>query len=255
MEMGKTAEVEKLLVSAYEINKKKLGEKNPATVSVQQELANYYRFTNNTTKAMELITKVVAAKKEIYGEAHPNYIQALEDLALTQWQANKIDETKANYKIVIDNTLTYINTFFDALNDNEKTLYWEKTNTRLQRYYAFAHSNKSDADLVKQFYTTVVNTKGFLLSNSSKIRNIIFSSTDESLKTSYAQWLETKENLNQAYQLSKEELAQEKVNLDSLKRRADDLERELSQKSALFKESKDDKPVTYENYSKITETK
>ena len=43
MEMGKTNEVEKLLKSAYDIDKKKLGEKNPATVAVQQELANYYR--------------------------------------------------------------------------------------------------------------------------------------------------------------------------------------------------------------------
>ena len=36
---------------------------------------------------------------------------------------------------------------------------------------------------------------------------------------------------------TKEELAEEKVNLDSLKSRADELERELSQRSALFKES------------------
>jgi len=252
MEMGKNAEVEKLLLSAYDIDKRKLGEKNPATVAVQQELANFYRFSANNSRAMELITKVVASKKEIYGASHPNYIQALEDLALTEWQANKIAEAKANYRIVINNTLSYINTFFDALNENEKTLYWEKTNTRLQRYYSFIYSNyKTDPDLVKQFYNTVVNTKGFLLNNSSKIRNIISGSTDESLKTTYSQWLETKENLNQAYQLSKEELAQEKVNLDSLKRRADELERELSQKSSLFKESKNEKPATYETIQKL----
>lgn len=255
MEMGKNAEVEPLLQSAYDINKRKLGDKNPATVAVEQELANFYRYNNNTQKALELITKVVEKKKEIYGEAHPNYVQALEDLALTQWQSNKIAETKNNYKKVIDNTLTYINTFFTALNDNEKTLYWEKTNRRLQRFYSFSYTNySSDADLLKDLYNTVINTKGFLLNNSSKIRNIISSSTDESLKTSYSQWLETKENLNQAYQLSKEELAQEKVNLDSLKRRADELERELSQKSALFKESTSEKPITYADLQKLLKT-
>ncbi|MEO6304058.1 MAG: CHAT domain-containing tetratricopeptide repeat protein [Bacteroidia bacterium] len=250
MEMGKTGEVEKLLQSAYDINKRKLGENNPATVSTQQELANFYRFSNNAPKALELMTKVVEKKKTIYGENHPNYIQALEDLALAQWQNNKIAETKANYKIVVDNTLNYINTFFNSLNDNEKTLYWEKTNNRLQRFYAFAYANSTDAGLIQQLYNTVINTKGFLLSNSSKIRNIISSSTDESLKTTYNQWLETKENLNQAYQLSKEELVQEKVNVDSLKRRADELERELSQKSALFKESTTEQTVTYETIQK-----
>lgn len=251
MEMGKTAEVEKLLLSAYDIDKRKLGENNPATLSIEQELGNFYRFNANPTKANELLTKVVLKKKEIYGEAHPNYIQALEDLALTQWELTKVTEATTNYKIVIDNTLNYINTFFNSLNDNEKTLYWEKTNTRLQRFYSFAvansKQNESNNELVIQLFNTLINTKGFLLNNSSKIRNIISSSTDENLKATYNQWLETKENLNQAFQLSKEELAQEKVNLDSLKNRVNDLERELSQKSSAFKEGNDNTLLTYES--------
>lgn len=252
MEMGKTSEVEKLLKSAYDIDKKKLGEKNPATVAVQQELANYYRFTNNTEKALELITNVVENKKGIYGENHPNYIQALEDLALTQWQTNKINDTKANYKTVIDNTLHYIHTFFNSLNENEKSLYWEKTSLRLQRFYAFTNANADkDPELTEQFYTTTINTKGFLLNTSSKIRNIISSGTNEALKTAYLQWLETKENLNLAYQLSKEELAEDKINMDSLLKRADELERELSQKSAVFKESTETKPITFQDIQKL----
>ncbi len=252
MEMNKTSEVEKLLQSAYDIDKRKLGEKNPATVAIMQEQANFQRYNNNPGKALELMIKVVAAKKDIYGEKHPNYIQALEDLALAQWQNGKTTETKTSYKTVIDITLSYIGSFFNSLNDNEKTLYWEKTNNRLQRFYAFANSNyKTDAELVASFYNTIINTKGFLLNNSSKIRNIIFSSNDESLKTTYTQWLETKENLNQAYQLSKEELVADRVNVDSLQQRADELERELSQKSALFKENAGDKPITYETLQKL----
>ncbi len=252
MEMGRNDEVEKLLKEAYSIDKRKLGEKNPATISIKQELANFYRFTNDNSKALENITEVVSLKKEIYGENHPNYIQALEDLALTQWQGARYNEAKVSYKTVIDNTLNYINTFFNSLNDNEKTLYWEKTNIRLQRFYSFATTNyKNDSELTSQLYNTVINTKGFLLSNSSKIRNIISSSTDESLKKTYSQWLETKENLNQVYQLSKEEITEQKINVDSLKQRSNDLERELSQKSAAFKDSKSDSAiVTYESIQK-----
>ncbi len=252
MEMGKAADVEKLLLSAYDINKHKLGENNPATLATEQELANFYRFSNNISKSNELITKVVEKKKTIYGETHPNYVQALEDLALTQSLNNKLSEAKTNYKVVIDNTLNYIGNFFSSLNENEKSLYWEKTNLRLQRFYSFAYTyGKTDKELIKQFYNTLINTKGFLLNNSSKIRNIISSSTDESLKTSYTQWLETKENLNLAYQLSKEELTQEKINMDSLQKREDELERELSQKSALFKESMNEKPIDFNTIQKL----
>src|SRR5581483_1472680 len=111
------------------------------------------------------------------------------------------------------------------------TLYWEKTNGRLQRYYSYALSNyQNDNELTSELYNTVINTKGFLLNNSSKIRNIISSSNDPELKKTYQQWLETKEHLNQAYQLSKEEIVQQKINVDSLKQKDDELERELSQK-------------------------
>jgi CHAT domain-containing protein len=247
MEMGKTSDVEALLKSAYSIDKRKLGEKNPATLAIQQELANFYRYNNNLPEALSLGVEVVTLKKSIYGENHPNYIQALEDLALTHWQNNNLAEAKNNYKIVIDNTLQYINSFFNSLNDNEKTLYWEKTNTRLQRFYAFANQNfNAQPELLSMFYNTVINTKGFLLNNSAKIRNVIVSGSDEALKAAYMQWLETKEHLNQAYQLSNEELLADKINLDSLQKRSDELERELSQKSALFREGTDEKPVTFD---------
>jgi CHAT domain-containing protein len=238
MDMDKQGDVEKLLQSSYDINKRKLGDNNPATVSSQQELGNFYRFTHNESKAVDLLQKVVDKKKTIYGEDHPNYIQALEDLAVAQTQNNNIAAAKPNYLKVMENTEHYISTYFNTLNDNEKTLYWDKTANRLQRFYSFASENASThQDLVTPFYNTVMNTKGFLLNNSSKIRNIISESSDVGLKDTYKQWLETKENLNSAYQLSKEELYEEHVNIDSLQKRADELERELSSKSAEFKES------------------
>lgn len=242
MDMGKPEQVEALLQSAYDINKKKLGEKNPATLAAQQQQANYYRFTGNSEKALTLIGQVVAAKKLIYGEAHPNYIQALEDQALILWQNNQIASAKEAYTTVLASTLSYINIFFKSLNENEKSLYWDKTSQRLQGFYSFAAANaKDDKSLIDLFYTTIVNTKGFLLTNSAKIKNTIFSSGDNALMEDYKQWLQTKEALNMAYQLSREEQITERVNLDSLKQRSEFLEKQLSQKSALFKESVDEK--------------
>ena len=252
MEMGKQDQVEGLLQSAYEINKHELGEKNPATLAVMQQQANYYRLTNNNSKAFDLISLVVKEKKIVFGETHPNYIQALEDLALCEWQNNRISETKANYQLVINSTLNYINTFFNSLNENEKNLYWDKTNARLQRFYSFAYSNaKIDKGLVTLLYKTLINTKGFLINNSYKIKNAIFLSNDSTLKATYLSWLQTKENLNVAYQLSKEEQLQEKINIDSLRTKSNELEKTISQKSALFKESVNDETISIESLQAI----
>lgn len=251
MEMGKTADVEKLLQSAVDIDKRKLGDSHPSTLSAMQDLGNFYRYNSNTTKSLELLKSVSDKKKTIYGEKHPNYIQSLEDLALTQWQNNQIAEAKNNYQVVMDNTQNYINTFFNSLNDNEKTLYWEKTNSLLHRYYSFVVANYTkEASLLNSLFNTLVNTKGFLLNTSSKIRNAIANSGDAELQDAYNSWLETKEQLNTAYQLSKAELAEEKINVDSLESKANEYERLLSQKSALFNESKTASVFNFETISK-----
>ncbi|MBS1653182.1 MAG: CHAT domain-containing protein [Bacteroidetes bacterium] len=244
---GKNEKVEKLLISAIDIYIRKLGAKNPATISAKQELGNFYRYNSNSKKSLEILEVVVDLKKQIYGESNPNYIQALEDLTLTQWELNQNDKALSNYKLIIENTLSYINTFFQTLNENEKNMYWEKTNSRLQRFYSFAYvTGTNNPEIQSLFYQTAINTKGFLFNNSSKIRNIIASSEDADLKNTYKEWLQTKENLNRVYQLSKDDIAKEKINVDSLKERSNKLERDLSEKSSEFKNSKTEEKITVE---------
>lgn len=250
MEMGKTADVEKLLLSAVDIDKRKLGENHPSTLSAMQDLGNFYRYNDQPGNSLGYLKTVAEKKKSIYGDKHPNYIQSLEDLALTQWQSNQIIEAKLNYQQVIDNTQQYINNFFSSLNETEKTLYWEKTNSLLHRYYSFVIANyKTEPELLVSLYNTLVNTKGFLLNTSSKIRTTIANSGDAELQQTYNNWLETKEQMNTAYQLSKQELVEEKINVDSLETKAAEYERILSQKSALFNESKTN-GVNFETISK-----
>jgi CHAT domain-containing protein len=251
LEMGKSDQVEKLLTAALDIDKRKLGDNHPSTLSCMEDLGNFYRFSNNIPKSTELLKTVVEKKRIIYGENHPNYIQSLEDLALSQWSGGQIAEAKTNYEAVLKNTQNYINTFFQSLNENEKTLYWEKTNNRLHRYYSFVIANyQKQPELLVPFYNTLINTKGFLLNTSSKIRDIIAGSDDSELKQTYSEWLETKESLNKAYSMTKEEQKEEYVNLDSLETRANALERKLSEKSALFKEGNEGAAVNFETISK-----
>ncbi len=245
IEMNRVGEALELLKSASDINSKKLGELNPATLASKQELGNCYRLNNSASTAIEILKSVCNSKKDIYGETHPNYIQALEDLAIAQWQGQSYTEANANFKTVIDNTLNFITTFFKSLNDNEKTLYWEKTNKRLQNYYSYAtFQSKEDTSQLINLCNTLINSKGFLLENSSKIRNAIANSSDVSLKKTYQNWQETNEALNRTYQLSIEEIKQEKINVDSLKEKVGLYEKELSQKSDLFKQSLTKEKVT-----------
>jgi CHAT domain-containing protein len=245
LEMDKSKEAEELLLSASEIYKRKLGENNPATVSANQELGNYYRFTGNISKSLELLEKVAQNKKNIYGSSHPQYTQAMFDLAQTQWQAKKIIEAAISFDQMMSNTISYIREFFGSLNENEKTLYWDRTQIKVSQYLSFWDEREGADSSSKKFINLLIATKGFLLNGSSKARHQILQSGDAALISSYKQWLECKELLNEAYQLSHEQLKEEGINADSLSERCDALERELSQRNSTFKESQTERAITY----------
>ncbi len=244
MEMGKMEDVEKNLNNAYEIYDTKLGAEHPATLAVKNDLGNYYRVTGQNDKAVVYLTEVEAASLIIFGEDHPTYLKVLEDLTIAQWAGGDLSRAVESYPIIINKTSAYIDNYFTALSEAEKTKFWDKTTPRFNRFNSFViEACKSNPELLELMFNNQLNTKALLLNSSSKVRSLILSSGDEDLITEYNQWLSVKENLARCYGMSKTEISAEKINIDSLEQSADKLEKSLSGRSQLFNEQEQsDKP-------------
>ncbi len=240
LEMGKSADAGQLLEDAVAINKKKLGETHPATLSALGIIGNYYRQNGQASKALEIHQTVAEKRKTLYGEAHPLYIQSLEDLALSQFKNEKTNESLFNYQVVMKQTLSFIKTTFKSLNEAEKSDYWNRTAVRINNYNGLVLAQAlTTPSLVNNAYTILLQTRGFLMDGSSRLRHRILSSNDTLLSALYKEWLSTMEQINHAYELSKDEVKQEQINLDSLTQRAGLLERQLSLQSNEFKNQKE----------------
>lgn len=251
-EMGNLNEVEKNLQAALEIYIRKFTNDNSATAATKADLANFYRLTGKKEKALEMMQQVIETDKKIYGENHPHYTKDLEDLAIAQWVNNKVTEASSNYKTVISKTNAYISDYFNALSENEKTRFWEKTQPRFQRFTSFVLSQmEKDPTLVGDLLNNQLNNKALLLNSSSKLRNSILSSGDQNLIDSYNSWLSSKEELARLYSLSKEELKDENANLDSLENVADQSEKKLSEESKIFRESNQKEIVTWQKLQNV----
>ncbi|HEY1037968.1 MAG TPA: CHAT domain-containing protein [Bacteroidia bacterium] len=245
-EMGKTDLVEKNLVSALDIYVRKFGDKNSATTATRADLATYYRVNNNKPKALEYMNQVVEADKIIYGENHPEYIKQLENLSLAQWVNGKNQEAAANYKVVLEKTSAYIDDYFSTLSETEKTKFWDKTLPRFNRFNSFVIANyATDKSLLDVMLNNQLHNKALLLNSSSKVRNQILTSGDEALINDYNNWLSTKEELGRVYTMTKEQIAEEKINVDSLENNANALEKSLSQKSTAFGSGNSKEKITY----------
>ncbi len=108
----------------------------------------------------------------------------------------------------------------------------------------------SNPNVLSNMYNNQLATKALILNASNKVRQKILASRDTSLINLYKSWLQQKEMLSKLYSLSKEEVAKEKINLDSLENTANVLEKRLSLKSDLFKNANDTLSYTWKHVQK-----
>ena len=242
--MGKTKEVEANLKRASEIYKKKLGEKHPAYANSINNLGNFYRVNGRLQEAETNLKLARGIRKESLGENHPDYISSLESLGLLYWKTGNLAEASHLLRSVANKSLEHVQLYFAPMSEAEKEKFWAKIRTRFQHFNAFAASKSSQYPvLLTDMYNYQLATKALLLNSTNRIKQQILQSGDKTLKTKYANWLDKKEELAHAYTLSKEDLREEKINLDSLEKVANKLEKELSASSKIFSDGYGQKTI------------
>jgi len=235
IQIKKYDQVDALLKKALEILKKKPGEDSPAFARATSDLGTFYRITGKHEDGEKLLTKAVSLREKALGTTHPDYFRTKEELAILYWKMQQWDKAYAEYKAVMDKTIDFINKYFPPMSEAEKTKYWDITFPRFQRFYNFAIAAATTRPAIAEdIFDYQSATKGLLLNATNKVKEAILKSGDKTLVNDYIQWLDKKEALARYYSLSKEELAEQKIDLPSLEAEANRMERALSSKSVDF---------------------
>jgi len=248
MLMKKTTEVESLLKKSADIYLKKFGPNHPSYASVLHNLGNYYRIQDQQANAYTNLNKALAIRVQALGDVHPNVLQTKESIALLDWQAKKYTTAAAGFQTVLDQDMILINEDFSALSEAEKARFWDKIHPHFDHYAAFVTDAYSlIPELTGQLYTYQLATKALLLNASNKIRQQILTSGDAGLIKDYQEWLDTKENLSRLYSMSKSDLTEQKINLDSIERAANTQEKNLSERSNIFRSGYTSSIITWKD--------
>jgi CHAT domain-containing protein/Flp pilus assembly protein TadD len=252
IQMNKTSEVEPLLTKASTVYKKKFTEENPYYAKSISDLGTFYRITGKYPQAETNLLKALAIRERVLGNSHPDYSKTKEELAITYWKMNQWDKATEHYKVVMDNTIDFINQYFPPMSEAEKTSYWDITAPRFQRFYNFAlEALASKPELAHDLYDYHIATKALLLNTTNKIKQSILNSKDASLIKDYLLWLDKKEQLARLYSLSKEELKQQKIDLKVLENEANSLERSLSSRSADFSQGYSTQKISFKQIASL----
>lgn len=248
MQKGEFAKVEKNLLDAEKIYAARLGRNAPQYAACISELASYYLYTNQPAKAQPHLENALRIERTSLGEQHPGYVNTLEKFAILQWMNGEIATAMETYHKVMENYLYQIDTYFPPMSEVEKSRFWGKINPKFVRFNSFAiAASENHPEILGDMYNYHIATKALLLNSTSKVRRQILQSNNKQLIDQYNEWIDLKEYLSRLYTLSKEELREDKINLDSLETEANSLERELSRQSELFAQGYGSKRATYKD--------
>ncbi len=243
---GEYDKVEKLLQEAMNIYKKKFGTEHPSYAKSMYELGLFYQTQNNIYKAEQLFKNAYSIQKNKLGIHHPALAETEEHLAILYWQKKDLNSAAKTYKKVLNEYIYQINTFFPAMNEYEKTKFWETIHPKFIRFYNFAlDAHKEIPALAGDLYNFHIATKGLLLNASGKVKSRILESGNNELIRQFKQWQDSKNYLAKLYAYTDEELKEKNIRIDSVETLVSDLEKELTKKSSEFKDAEEGKSVDY----------
>ncbi len=245
--MGREDQVEDLLKRSAEIFRSKIGGESPAYARAISDLGNFYRYKSRYEEAEPLLVEALEVRRETLGTTHPLFVQSTEDLAILHWKNNQPEKAYPLYEEAMNKSLDFINRYFPPMSEAEKTKYWDVLSPRFQRFYNFAvETSKTNSGILADLYDYHIATKALLLNSTNKVKRSIFSSGDAALIRDYLSWLDQKEQLARLYAYAKDELEAQKINLDSIERAANAMEKRLSERSSDFSQGYSASRVSYQ---------
>jgi tetratricopeptide (TPR) repeat protein len=248
---GKFFESEKLYKLDLEIVKATLGVTHPSYASSLSNLAGLYENMGRYKEAEGFYLQAIQIRKNTLGEKHPDYAVVINNLARVYTATSRLDEAEKLWKEAIANYLYQINTYFPSMSEKEKEQFYNTISHKFEQFNSFALLRaKKDPSILSMMYNNQLATKALLLNASNKLRERILNSGDANLITAYKKWQSEKELLAQVYSLTKEERANKKINIDSLESKTNELEKELSLKSELFKSTNERQDYKWEDIQK-----
>lgn len=238
MQTDKDEQAEKLLLSAADIYRRKFTEQSSGYAGAVHQLGVLNRNLSRFAEAERYGRQALETRFKALGEHHPDYIKSMEQLGITFWKQGKIQQAYNLMKNSVDRSIGFINRYFPPMSEAEKTRYWETLQPRFQRFYAFALTNqKSIPQLPSDLLNYQIIVKALLLNTTEKIKHAILTSQDQGLIKDYLNWLGRKEELARLYSISDADLSAENINIADLERQVNELEKNLSGRSAQFSET------------------
>jgi CHAT domain-containing protein len=199
-------------------------------------LGNTYMAMDDQQNSLLVHREALRLKARTVGKQHPEYARSTQQMAILHWKRNEMKEALAMFSETFSNYYQQINSYFPILNEEEKSrFYYNKLKPAFEQFNSYVVKAAPDNRALQgEMYNYQLATKGIILSASNKVKNTILNSGDSVLIDKYMNWLGQKEQLAQLFSDTKLDESKRTVQIDSLMKITDVIEKELSRSSSKF---------------------
>jgi CHAT domain-containing protein/Flp pilus assembly protein TadD len=213
-------------------------------------LGNYYNGINNFTKAEPLYIEALEMYKRIYKFDNLELSRSIFSLANLYFndinKENNLEKAEPLFTSGISIIINILNNYFPSLSEKEKKQFLSTIDKSFEEFNNYAIQRYAqNPNISSKMYDIQLYTKGLLFNSTSKIKNRIMSSGDTLLIKKYKEFTDKNEQLAKSYSMSEEERKKKRINIDSLEKIANNIEKELSLKSELYIQSSEKKKINW----------
>jgi len=242
---GRYNDAKSLLEKALLISKNNFGEQSTDYAMKESMLGAVLKDAGDFTRAQSVLTHSEKVLSEKIGTTHPDYVSCEYNLAMVYLRTGNATKAVPFMEHLAASYKKQILELFPAMNEQEQVSFYNKVNNAIQDYQQFTveYGNRYP-ELVDHLFDFRLATKALLLNSSTKTREAIIKGSDTQLKAQFLSWISVKDQIGKLYGSGQGISAANQI--AQLESKANDLEKNLSQASAIFKKSKTERDITWD---------
>ncbi|GCC52167.1 CHAT domain-containing protein [Chryseotalea sanaruensis] len=244
---GETQKAADLYAKALAIDAKSVGKESLSYATKAANLGVVQMEIGLMDKALQNLQTALSIRERILGNEHPDYVFNEYNIAVLYQRQQKNELALPLYNHVSKFYINQIKELFPALSEKEKTAYYNKISEVIHAYLDFVlDQQQPSAALLSDLLNFRLATKALLLNSSTKIRQQILAGDDQILKQQFTEWLQTKEALGKWYTQNLDARSLNKTLIENLQQRANELEKQMGNRSSLFLNSSTNEISTWQ---------
>ena len=224
---------------------------NPDHIDLVAQLrlmGNVYQVMNENDSAEVKHREALRIASMHYDKHHKNHINSLNSLAEVLSKQGRKEEAEQAFVESMELFIGNIYQNFDFLSAGEKQKYLATFQENIARFNSFALDYyNQDGNIRGKIFDYNLFLKGLILTSTKKMKEFgLHDTANSGFRKKYDEWINTKEYLANIYTLTKGEIEKRGINRDSIESRANTLEKELTQQSAVFAKQHNRKRYTWQ---------